>query len=70
MHEGICESHTGGRSLAHKAITQGYWWSNMQREVLEYVKSVTNASGMHRVYTNQGESLIRCLVHGHLLNGV
>ena len=38
MHEGICGSHTGGRSLAHRAITQGYWWPNMQREVLEYVK--------------------------------
>ena len=25
LHEGICESHTGGRSLSHKAITQGYW---------------------------------------------
>ena len=24
LHEGICGSHTGGRSLAHKAITQGY----------------------------------------------
>lgn len=23
-HEGICGSHTGGRSLAHKALTQGY----------------------------------------------
>ena len=38
MHEGICGSHTGGRSLTHKAITQGYWWPNMQREALEYVK--------------------------------
>ena len=38
LHEGICESHTGGRSLAHRAITQGYWWPNMQREALEYVK--------------------------------
>ena len=25
MHEGVCGSHIGGRSLAHKAITQGYW---------------------------------------------
>ena len=25
VHEGICGSHTGGRSLAHRAITQGYW---------------------------------------------
>ena len=37
MHEGICGSHTGGRSLAHRAITQGYWWLNMQREALKYV---------------------------------
>ena len=38
LHEGICGSHTEGKSLAHKAITQGYWWPNMQREALEYVK--------------------------------
>ena len=38
LHEGICGSHTGGRSLSHRAITQGYWWPNMQKEVLEYVK--------------------------------
>ena len=24
MHEGICRSHTRGRSLAHRAITLGY----------------------------------------------
>ena len=34
LHKGICGSHTGGRSLAHRAITQGYWWPNMQRERL------------------------------------
>ena len=38
LHERIYGSHTGGRFLAHRAITQGYWWSNMQREALEYVK--------------------------------
>ena len=38
LHEGICGSHTGGRSIAHKAITQGYWWPNMQKETLEYTK--------------------------------
>ena len=38
MHEGICGSHIEGRSLAHRVITQGYWWPNMQREALEYVK--------------------------------
>ena len=29
LQEGICKSHTGGRSLAHRAITQDYWWPNM-----------------------------------------
>ena len=38
LHEGIYGSHTGGRSLSHKAITQDYWWPNMQKEVQEYVK--------------------------------
>ena len=38
LHEGICGSHTGGRSLSHKALTQGYWWPNIQREAQEYVK--------------------------------
>ena len=34
LHEGIYGSYIGGRSLAHRAITQGYWWPNMQRERL------------------------------------
>ncbi|XP_065620822.1 uncharacterized protein LOC136063822 [Quercus suber] len=38
LHEGICGSHTEGRSLAHRAITQGYWWPNMQKEALDYAK--------------------------------
>ena len=38
LHEGICGSHTGGRSLSYRALTQGYWWPNMQREAQEYVK--------------------------------
>ena len=29
LHEGIYRNHTGGRSLSHKSITQGYWWPNM-----------------------------------------
>ena len=38
LHEGICGSHIGGRSLSHRAITQGYWWPGMQKEALECVK--------------------------------
>ena len=38
LHEGIYGRHTGGRYLSHRAITQGYWWPNMQKEAQEYVK--------------------------------
>ena len=38
LYDGICRSHTGGRSLSHRAITQGYWWPNMQKEAQEYVR--------------------------------
>ena len=38
LHEGVCESHIGGRSLSHRAITQGYWWLGMQKEAQEYVR--------------------------------
>jgi hypothetical protein len=38
IHEGICGSHTGGRSLAHRAISQGYWWPYMQTDALKYVR--------------------------------
>ena len=31
LHEGICGSYIGGRFLAYKTLTQGYWWLSMQR---------------------------------------
>ena len=38
LQEGIYGSHIEGKSLSHRAITQGYWWPNMQKEAQEYVK--------------------------------
>ncbi|XP_065626490.1 uncharacterized protein LOC136066309 [Quercus suber] len=38
LHEGICGSHTEGRSLSYRAVTQGYWWLGMQQEAQDYVK--------------------------------
>ena len=52
MHGGICGSHIGDRSLAHRVITQGYWLPNMQRKALEYVKECDQcqrfASSIHQ----------------------
>ena len=38
IHEGVCGGHTGGRSLVHRAIAQGYWWPYMQKDAAQYVK--------------------------------
>ena len=38
LRKGIYESHTGGRSLSHRAITQGYRWPSIQKEAQEYIK--------------------------------
>ena len=37
LHERIYGSHTRGTLLSYKALTQGYWWPSMQKEVQDYV---------------------------------
>ncbi|KAI5350866.1 hypothetical protein L3X38_003757 [Prunus dulcis] len=32
IHEGICGNHSGARSLAHKAIRQGYFWPSLHTD--------------------------------------
>ncbi|XP_023875021.1 uncharacterized protein LOC111987534 [Quercus suber] len=36
LHEGVCSSHVEGRSLAHRAMTLGFWWPQMQKDAAEY----------------------------------
>ena len=38
LHEGVCDSHVGGRSLAHRAMTQGFWWPQVQKDNAKYVR--------------------------------
>ena len=38
IHEGICGSHIGGRSLAYRVISQGYWWPYMHKDAQLYVR--------------------------------
>ena len=69
LHEGICQSHTGGRSLAHRAITQGYWWPNMQREALEYIRKCDQCQRFTPSIHQPGGILNSLSSPGHLLNG-
>ena len=38
LHEGISGNHPRGRTLAHQAHTQGYYWPTMKTDVADYVK--------------------------------
>ena len=39
VHEGICGSHSGSRSLVHKLIRERYYWPTMQKDAQAYVKT-------------------------------
>ena len=38
LHEGICKNHPSGKTLAHMAHTQGYYWPTMRANVAAYVR--------------------------------
>ena len=38
VHEGICGSHIGARSLAAKTLRQGYYWPTILKDATELVK--------------------------------
>ena len=38
LHERVCGGHAGGCSLAHRAMTWGFWWPKMQNDAAEYVR--------------------------------
>ena len=38
FHKGICGNHQGGRTLADRAHTQGYYWLTMKYDATDYVR--------------------------------
>ena len=54
LHKGMCDSHTRGRSLSHRALTQGYWWPSMQSLLKIMSGSVINVKDMPRIFINPG----------------
>lgn len=38
IHDGSCGNHSRGLSLAHKIITQGYFWPYMSQEAEDYAR--------------------------------
>ncbi|KAL2486342.1 Integrase H2C2 domain-containing protein [Abeliophyllum distichum] len=38
IHEGICDNHSEGMTLAQKALKQGYYWPTMKKDSHNYAK--------------------------------
>lgn len=38
VHEGVCASHIGGRSLVCKVLRAGFYWPTTRKDCLEYMK--------------------------------
>ena len=38
LHEGICGSHVGGRSLASKVIRAGFFWPTMKEDCARHAQ--------------------------------
>ncbi|KAK0596580.1 hypothetical protein LWI29_016986 [Acer saccharum] len=39
VHGGVCGNHTGGKSLAHKVLRQGFYWPTLFAEAQRFVES-------------------------------
>ncbi|GKU96145.1 hypothetical protein SLEP1_g9416 [Rubroshorea leprosula] len=51
VHEGVCGTHIGGKTLARKLLRQGYYWPTMVENAQNYVKKCPtyqfNADNIH-----------------------
>ena len=58
LHEGICGNHLGGRTLAHRAHTQGYYWPTMRADASNYTKKCDRCQGLAPVLKSPVQDMI------------
>ena len=58
LHEGICGNHPRGRTLAHRAHTQGYYWPTMKANAANYVRKCDPCQRMSPILRSPVQDLI------------
>ena len=58
LHEGIYENHSGGRTLAHRAHTQGYYLPTMNADATDYVRKFDPYQRMSPILKSPVQDLI------------
>ena len=57
VHEGICGNHFRARSLVHKLIRAGYYWSTIQKDAQNYVKACNKCQRFSNAIRQPSEEL-------------
>ena len=57
IHEGICGNHSGARTLAFKALQQGYFWPTMHQDAKGMTKNCRVCQSFLDVPTQPSEML-------------
>ena len=58
LHEGICGNHPDGITLAHRAHTQGYYWSTMKADATDYTKKCDRCQRLAPILKSPVQDLI------------
>ena len=58
LHEGICGNHPRGRTLAHRAHTQGYYWPTKKTDAADYVRKCDPCQRMSPILKSPVQDLI------------
>ena len=58
LHEGICGNHPRGRTVAHRAHTQGYYWPTMKSDAIDYVKICDPCQRMSPILKSSVQDLV------------
>ena len=69
LHDGVCGSHVGGRSLPHRAMTQGFWWPQIQKDAAEYVRKCERCQKHAPLIHQPTSHLNPSAAHSHSYNG-
>ncbi|GKV45813.1 hypothetical protein SLEP1_g52858 [Rubroshorea leprosula] len=70
VHEGVCGTHIGGKTLARKLLRHGYYWPTMVDDAQNYVKKCPTCQFNAMIYTCQGKCYHLSRPPGPLLSGV
>jgi len=57
LHEGICDFHSGGCSMATRALRVGYYWPTMENDAAEYVKKCQKCQEFGNILRTKPEVL-------------